>query len=70
MKHSNGLPRHSGDTDRTELGLSPQRSDLADGSSRELTETFAHAVSSGDAESLRYPTGCIDMRRERKCLNK
>jgi ketosteroid isomerase-like protein len=57
MKHSNGLPRPSGDTDRTELGLSPQRSDLADDSSRELTETFAHAVSSGDAESLRSLLG-------------
>ena len=57
MKYSTEPPRHSSGTDNAESGLSPQRSDLADDSSRELTETFAHAVSSGDAESLRSLLG-------------
>ena len=68
MKYSTEPPRHSSGTDNAESGLSPQRSDLTDNASRELTETFAHALSSDDAKSLRYPTGCIDMRRESKML--
>ena len=41
MKYSTEPPRHSSGTDNAESGLSPQRSDLTDNASRELTETFA-----------------------------
>ena len=53
MKYSTEPPRHSSGTDNAESGLSPQRSDLTDNASCELTETFAHALSSDDAKSLR-----------------
>jgi ketosteroid isomerase-like protein len=57
MNHSTEQPAHPTDTVSAETTPPPQRFDLSDASSRELTEAFADAVSSGDAQGLRSLLG-------------
>ena len=57
MNHSTEQHAHPTDTVSAETTPSPQRFDLSDASSRELTEAFADAVSSGDAQGLRSLLG-------------
>lgn len=52
MNHSTEQPALSTDTDSAETTPPARRFDLSDAASRELTEAFAVAVSSGDAKGL------------------
>lgn len=52
MNHSTEQPVRSTDTVSAEATLPARRFDLSDAASRELTEAFAVAVSSGDAKGL------------------
>lgn len=57
MNHSTGQPAQPTDTVSAEATPPRQRFDLSDASSRELTEAFAGAVSSGDAQGIRSLLG-------------
>jgi len=52
MNHSTEQPAHPTDTVSAETTPPPQRFDLSVAASRELTEAFADAVSSGDAQGI------------------